>query len=220
MQVPIGAEEEFMGVVDLVGMRALTWRGETTTGEDYEVEEIPAELAEEVAKDRERLIEIVAESMTRSWRSSSTRATSSIEESTRAIPSGPSRKIVPVLAAPPSRTRASRTCSTRVKRYLPSPLDVRPHQGLTRSTTRTRRSCASRVTPSPSPAWPTRSPPTPTSGKLIYVRVYSGKLEAGANVLNSVTGRKERIGKVYQMHANKREEIASVGAGQIVAVMG
>src|SRR5207244_8000832 len=60
----------------------------------------------------------------------------------------------------------------------------------------------------------------PFLGKLIYVRVYSGKLEAGSTVLNSVTGRRERIGKVYQMHANKREEIASVGAGQIVAVMG
>jgi elongation factor G len=103
--------------------------------------------------------------------------------------------------------------------YLPSPLDVGAIQGLDQrdeSITIERKPADSE----PFSALAFKIAADPHLGKLIYVRVYSGQARAGSTVLNSVNGRKERIGKVYQMHANKREEIASVGAGQIVAVMG
>ena len=130
LQIPIGAESDFIGVVDLVGMRALTWRGETKMGEDYEVEEIPAEMAEQAAEWREKLLETLAEaddavmekySRARSSRSRRSRPRSvappSPTSSTRSSP------------APRSRTRASSRCSTRSSKYLPSPLDVEAIEG-------------------------------------------------------------------------------------------
>ena len=167
LQLPIGAESDFLGVVDLVGMRALTWRGETTMGEDYEVEEIPAELAEQAAEYREKLHRDAGRGRRRrSWRSTSRRAT-------RTSPSRSSRprSVAPPwptsstrsCAAPRSRTRASSPCSTRSSSTCPSPLDIDAIQSATRSRTRTRRSSASRPTTSRSPASPTRSPPTRTS---------------------------------------------------------
>ena len=221
LQLPIGAERDFLGVVDLVGMRALTWRGETTIGEDYEVEEIPAELAEQAAEYREKLLETLAEA-----------DDDVMEKYLEERASSPSRSSRPRSVAPPSptsstrcsaarrsRTRASSPCSTRSSSTCPR-RSTSTRSSATRSTTRRRRSSASPSDDEPFSGLAYKIASDPHLGKLIYVRVYSGKLEAGSTVLNSVNGRKERIGKVYQMHANKREEIASVGAGQIVAVMG
>jgi elongation factor G len=221
LQLPIGAEQDFLGVVDLVGMRALTWRGETKIGEDYSVEEIPADLAEQAAEYREKLVETVAEAdddiMERYLEEGDV---FTVEELKAAIRRATlADKLNPVLCGTAFKNKGVQPLLDAVVDYLPSPLDVEAiigHKPGHEETEIARKPADSE--PFAGLAYKIAS--DPHLGKLIYVRVYSGKLEAGSTVVNSVNGKKERIGKVYQMHANKREEISSVGAGQIVAVMG
>ncbi len=220
LQLPIGAESDFLGVVDLVGMRALTWRGETTIGEDYTVEEIPAELAEQAAEYREKLLETLAEADDAVMEKYLEEGEFSVEELEAAIRRATlADKLNPVLCGTAFKNKGVQPLLDAVVKYLPSPLDI---DAIVGHAVNKEDEPVSRKPSDDEPfsglAYKIAS--DPHLGKLIYVRVYSGKLEAGSTVMNSVTGRKERIGKVYQMHANKREEIASVGAGQIVAVMG
>src|SRR6187401_2908317 len=220
MQIPIGAEGDFLGVVDLVGMRALTWRGETKIGEDYDIEDIPAELAEQAAEWREKFLETLAEADDAIMEKYLEGEDISVEELEAAIRRATlADKVNPVLCGTAFKNKGVQPLLDAVVKYLPSPLDIDGIQG------HDAKDEEKVIVRQPSDEEPFsglayKVATDPHLGKLIYVRVYSGKLEAGANVLNSVNGRKERIGKVYQMHANKREEIASVGAGQIVAVMG
>ncbi len=220
LQIPIGAESDFLGVVDLVGMRALTWRGETKMGEDYEVEEIPAELAEQAAEWRERFLETLAEADDAVMEKYLEGEELSVEELEAAIRRATlADKLNPVLCGTAFKNKGVQPLLDAVVKYLPSPLDIDGIQG------HDAKDEEQVIVRQPSDDEPFsglayKIATDPHLGKLIYVRVYSGKLEAGSTVLNPVSGRKERIGKVYQMHANKREEIASVGAGQIVAVMG
>ncbi|CUR56961.1 Elongation factor G (EF-G) [metagenome] len=220
LQIPIGAEGDFLGVVDLVGMRALTWHGETTMGEDYTVEEIPAELAEQAAEYREKLLETLSEADDEIMEKFLDEGTFEVAELESAIRRATlADKINPVLCGTAFKNKGVQPLLDAVVKYLPSPLDIDAIKGHAVNDEE------KEIDRQPSDDEPFsglayKIASDPHLGKLIYVRVYSGKLAAGASVLNSVTGRKERIGKVYQMHANKREEIASVGAGQIVAVMG
>ncbi|UMG94828.1 elongation factor G [Nocardioides sp. TF02-7] len=220
LQLPIGAESDFIGVVDLVGMRALVWRGETAIGEDYEVEAIPAELEEQAAEYREKLLETLADADDAVMEKYLEGEELSVEEIDAAIRRATlADKVNPVLCGTAFKNKGVQPLLDAVVKFLPSPLDIEAIVGTKSEDDDTE------VTRKPSDSEPFsglafKIASDPHLGKLYYVRVYSGKLEAGATVLNSVTGRKERIGKVYQMHANKREEIASVGAGQIVAVMG
>ncbi len=220
LQIPIGAESDFLGVVDLVGMRALTWRGETDMGEDYEVEEIPAELAEQAAEWREKLLETLAEADDEIMEMYLEEKTPTVEQLEAAIRRATlADKLNPVLTGTAFKNKGVQPLLDAVVKYLPSPLDVEGVEGHKPDDEET----VLRRKPSddePLAALAFKIAADPHLGKLTYLRVYSGKLEAGQFVLNSVKGRKERIGKIYQMHANKREEIASVGAGQIVAVMG
>ena len=220
LQLPIGAEHDFLGVVDLVGMRALTWRGETKMGEDYEVEEIPAALAEQAAEYREKFLETLAEADDYVMEKYLDGEDLSVEELEAAIRRATLADLInPVLCGTAFKNKGVQPLLDAVVKYLPSPLDIDAIVGhkVNDEETKIERQPAD---DQPFSGLAYKIASDPHLGKLIYVRVYSGKLEAGATVLNSVTGRKERIGKVYQMHANKREEIASVGAGQIVAVMG
>jgi elongation factor G len=207
-------------VVDLVGMRALTWRGETKMGEDYEVEEIPAEMAEQVADYRERFLETLAEADDDIMEKYLEGEDISVAELEAAIRRATlADKVNPVLCGTAFKNKGVQPLLDAVVKYLPSPLDVEAIVGHAVNNEE------EQIERKPSDDEPFsglayKIASDPHLGKLIYVRVYSGKLEAGSTVVNSVNGRKERIGKVYQMHANKREEIASVGAGQIVAVMG
>jgi elongation factor G len=220
LQLPIGNEADFLGVVDLVGMRALTWRGETTIGEDYDVEEIPAELKEQAEEYREKLLETLSEADDEIMEKYLEGEELTVEE----IEAGIRRatladKLNPVLCGTAFKNKGVQPLLDAVVKYLPSPLDIDAIEGHAVNKE------DEVVTRQPSDDEPFSAlafkiAADPHLGKLTFVRVYSGKLEAGGTVLNSVKGRKERIGKVYQMHANKREEIASVGAGQIVAVMG
>ncbi|MCK5891348.1 MAG: elongation factor G [Aeromicrobium sp.] len=220
LQLPIGAEADFLGVVDLVGMRALTWRGETTIGEDYTVEEIPAELADAAAEGREALLETLSDVDDEIAELYLDGADISVEVLQAAIRRATlAAKLNPVLCGTAFKNKGVQPLLDAVVAYLPSPIDVGAIDGLDpkdESKTDTRE--PSDDVPFSGLAFKIAT--DPHLGKLTFVRVYSGRLEAGTQVLNVTKGRKERIGKVYQMHANKREEIASVGAGQIVAVMG
>ncbi|HQR26658.1 MAG TPA: elongation factor G [Nocardioides sp.] len=220
LQLPIGAESDFIGVVDLVGMRALVWRGETKMGEDYVVEEIPADMQAQAEEWREKLLETLAEADDEIMEKYLEGEELSVEE----IEAGIRRatladRLNPVLTGTAFKNKGVQPLLDAVVKFLPSPLDIHAIEGHKPNDEDVK---IERLPQDDEPfsglAYKIAS--DPHLGKLIYVRVYSGKLSAGATVLNSVTGRKERIGKVYQMHANKREEISSVGAGQIVAVMG
>ena len=220
LQLPIGAEQDFLGVVDLVGMRALTWRGETTIGEDYTIEEIPADLADAAEEGREALLETLSDVDDEIAELFLDGADISVEVLQAAIRRATlAAKLNPVLCGTAFKNKGVQPLLDAVVAYLPSPIDVGAIVGLDPKDE------SKNDTREPSDDVPFsglafKIATDPHLGKLTFVRVYSGRLEAGTQVLNVTKGRKERIGKVYQMHANKREEIASVGAGQIVAVMG
>jgi elongation factor G len=221
VQLPIGSEADFIGVIDLINMRALTWRGETKIGEDYAVEEIPAELADQAQAARHALIELVADHddhMMEAFLTDEESITPELLQDSirRAVLAS---KITAVLCGSAFKNKGVQPLLDAVIAYLPSPLDVPAIMGFKPGD----ESVMIERHPAdadPFAALAYKIAADPHLGRLTYIRLYSGKLEAGSTVLNATKGRKERIGKIYQMHANKRQEIASVGAGQIVAVMG
>ncbi len=220
MQLPIGAESDFIGVVDLVEMRALTWRGETVIGEDYTIEEIPASHTEAAAEWRDKLIETLAEAddeIMELYLEGEQPTVPQLKAAIRRATLG--SKLTPVLTGTAFKNKGVQPLLDAVNDYLPSPLDVpaiEGHDVKDGDTVVLRRPDDSE----PFSALAFKIAADPHLGKLTFIRVYSGKLETGTQVLNPTKGRKERIGKIYRMHANKREEIASIGAGHIVAVMG
>ncbi|WP_238157386.1 elongation factor G [Kribbella sp. VKM Ac-2571] len=220
MQLPIGSEADFIGVVDLVGMRALTWRGETKIGEDYTVEEIPATHTELAAEWRDKLIETLAEAddeimeqYLEGEEPTQEQLVAGIRRATLAS------KLTPVLTGTAFKNKGVQPLLDAVNAYLPSPIDVPAIEG---HDVKDAEQVVLRKPDDSEPfsALAFKIAADPHLGKLTFIRVYSGKLETGTQVLNPTKGRKERIGKIYRMHANKREEIASIGAGHIVAVMG
>ncbi len=224
LQLPIGAEGDFVGVVDLVEMNAKVWRGETAQGEDYVVEEIPADLADKAAEYREKLVETLAEAdddiMEVYLEDGDTFDVPTLKAAIRRATLAD--KVNPILTGTAFKNKGVQPLLDAIVDYLPSPLDVDGIVGHKPGAEETPENEIVRKPSSEEPlaALAFKIAADPHLGKLTFVRVYSGRLEAGGTVLNTSNGRKERIGKVYQMHANKREEIASVGAGQIVAVMG
>jgi elongation factor G len=219
LQLPIGAESDFIGVVDLVGQRALVWRGETQKGEDYTVEEIPADLTDSATEWREKLIETladiddeIAEAYLEGEELSADVIKAGIRRATLAD------KINPVLCGSAFKNKGVQPMLDAVVDYLPSPLDVDHVTGtlMDGETPAERRADEGE----PLSALAFKIATDPHLGKLTFVRIYSGVLENGSQVLNSTKDRKERIGKIYQMHANKREELPRAGAGDIIAVAG
>jgi elongation factor G len=221
LQLPIGSEASFIGVVDLVRMRALTWRGETTIGDDYTVEEIPADMVQAAQAAHHALIELVAD-YDDDLMSAYVTDESSIDPDLlqmavrRAVLSS---QITAVLCGSAFKNKGVQPLLDAVIAYLPAPTDVGAIDGFKPGDESVKIERQPRDD-DPFSALAFKVAADPHLGRLTYIRLYSGKLEAGSTVLNSTKGRKERIGKIYQMHANKRQEIASVGAGQIVAVMG
>jgi len=224
IQLPIGSESGFEGVVDLVEMRALTWRGDAKgdvqMGAKYEIEEIPADLVEKAAEYRTLLLETVAETddalMERYFGG---------EELTVAEIKGAIRKltvnseIYPVLCGSAFKNRGVQPMLDAVIDYLPSPLDVpaiEAHDARDLEKVVMRHADATE----PFTALAFKVAVHPFFGRLTYVRVYSGRLDSGAQVINSTKGKKERIGKIFQMHANKEIPVDSVTAGNIYAVIG
>ncbi len=224
LQLPIGAEANFQGVIDLVGQRALMWRGETQIGEDYVVEEIPADMADAAATAREELIHVLADhddDFAEAWlESEDTGAELTVEQIKAAIRRAViGNKITAVICGTSFKNKGVQPMLDAVVDYLPSPLDIPAIDGFKPGN----EDVVIERHPSnddPLAMLAFKVAADPHLGKLTYIRVYSGVLKAGQQVLNSTKGRKERIGKIYQMHANKREEIEQIGAGMIVAVMG
>ena len=220
LQIPIGVEGDFLGVVDLIAMKALVWPGETKKGEDYLVEEIPANLAEKAKKARHDLIETLAESDDAVMEKYLEGAELTEEEIIAGIRRATlADKATPVLTGSAFKNKGVQPMLDAVNRYLPSPLDIKAIVGHKQGDPAT----AIERQPNnnePFSALAFKIMRDPHLGKLTFVRIYSGSLTAGTAVLNSTKDRKERIGKIYQMHANKREEMESAGAGMIIAVMG
>ncbi|MET8151652.1 elongation factor G [Actinoplanes sp. NPDC049668] len=219
LQIPIGLEGDHIGVVDLIGMRALTWRGETTKGEDYAIEEIPADLVDSANEWREKLIETLAdvddavmEKYLEGEEVSQDEIKAAIRRATIAS------KANPVLCGSAFKNKGVQPMLDAVVDFLPSPLDVPAIDGtaVDGETPIVRK--PSNDEPFSGLAFKIQT--DKHLGKLTYVRVYSGTLDSGSQVVNSTKDRKERIGKIYQMHANKREERPSAQAGDIIAVQG
>jgi elongation factor G len=220
VQLPIGAEASFSGVVDLVGMKALVWSAEAAKGEMYDTVDIPPTHAEAARDWRDRLLETIAENddemMELYLEGNEPSEDQLVAAIRRATIAG---RLNPVLCGSAFKNKGVQPMLDAVVRYLPSPLDVRAIGGHAVGAEDELISRApSESEPFSALAFKIMS--DPHLGKLTYIRVYSGALEAGTQVLNATKGRKERIGKIYKMHANKREEIDRVGAGHIVAVMG
>jgi elongation factor G len=220
LQIPIGTEADFIGVVDLVAMRALTWRGETTKGEDYEIEDIPPSHIESAREWRDRMLETIAEAddeMMELYLEGEEPTARALQAAIRRATIG--AKLTPVLCGTAFKNKGIQPLLDAVLAYLPSPLDIEAVEGhdVRDETVVVERHPDEKE---PFSALAFKIMADLHLGKLTYLRVYSGRLDTGSTVLNPTKGRKERIGKIYQMHANKREEIASVGAGHIVAVMG
>jgi elongation factor G len=220
LQLPIGNESDFIGVVDLIAMKALVWRGETKKGEDYAVEEIPADMLDKCKSARAAMLETLAENDDAIME----KFLDGVEVSEDEIIAGIRRatiaaKLSPVLTGSAFKNKGVQPMLDAVNRYLPSPLDIDAIVGTDMDDT----SIEMKRLPKndePFSALAFKIMTDPHLGKLTFIRVYSGVLETGSTILNSTKNRKERIGKIYQMHANKREERDNVGAGMIVAVMG
>ena len=224
VQLPIGAESHFIGVVDLVGMRALTWHGETTIGEDYTVEEIPADLLEKSVAAREALLVALADAddeFAELWLEKGDTGEDVTESEIkhairRAVLAGTGNA---VLCGSAYKNKGVQPLLDAVIDYLPTPLDVPAIDGFKPGDESVKLERHPN-TEDPMSALAFKIAADPHLGRLIFIRVYSGVLTSGSQVLNATKGKKERIGKIYQMHANKREEVDSMGAGMICAVMG
>ncbi|CAB4851268.1 unannotated protein [freshwater metagenome] len=220
LQIPIGSEGDFRGVVDLVQMKALVWPEDTQKGEDYDVLDIPATHTAAAREWRDRLLETIAEAddaMMEKYLEGVEPEFADLQAAIRrATIAG---KLTPVLTGSAFKNKGVQPMLDAVVAYLPSPLDVEAIEGHKLGDDDVVVSRQPRED-EPFSSLAFKIMTDPHLGKLTYIRVYSGVLESGTSVLNSVKGRRERIGKIYRMHANKREEIARVGAGDIVAVMG
>ncbi|MEY2951805.1 MAG: hypothetical protein RL622_882, partial [Actinomycetota bacterium] len=220
LQLPIGNESDFIGVVDLIAMKALVWRGETKKGEDYVVEEIPADMADKCKEARAAMLETLAENDDAIMEKFLEGAELSEDEIIAGIRRATiSAKLSPVLTGSAFKNKGVQPMLDAVNRYLPSPLDIDAIVGTDMNDAEVE---IQRLPKNEEPfsALAFKIMTDPHLGKLTFIRVYSGVLETGSTILNSTKNRKERIGKIYQMHANKREERDNVGAGMIVAVMG
>ena len=220
LQIPVGTEADFRGVIDLIAMKALMWPDDAEKGIAYDTEEIPASHAEAAREWHDRLIETAAENddqlmelYLEGTEPTEEQLIAGIRRATLAS------KVTPVVTGSAFKNKGVQPMLDAVIRYLPSPIDVGAIEGhavgnedevIARE--------PDKDAPLATLAFKIAS--DPHLGKLTYIRIYSGTLTTSSSVLNSTKGNKERIGKIYRMHANKREEIEKATAGQIVAVMG
>ena len=218
IQIPIGAEAGFKGVIDLIEMRAIVWHDETM-GAKYDVEAVPADLQKKAEAFRMQLIETVAEhddEMLHKFLEGETPTAEELKKALRGATIG--MKVFPVLCGSAFKNKGVQTLLDAVVDYLPSPLDVPPVEG---------------IDPDDTSVVLTReaNDDAPFSalgfklindqyGKLGFIRVYSGVLKTGDTVLNPRTGKTERVGRLVKMHANKREDITEIYAGDICACVG
>jgi elongation factor G len=219
IQLPIGAESDFVGVVDLVEMKAVVWRDETL-GAQFDVSEIPADLVEKAQQYRDQMIEAISEFDDKLFEKfiegqsiTNDEIRAGIRKATIAL------KIFPVICGTAFKNKGVQTMLDAVVEYLPSPLDVPPVQGS--DIDHPEKSLERKSSDSePFAALVFKIMTDPYVGQLAFFRVYSGTLKSGDSVYNVAKGRKERIGRLLRMHANKREEIQEIVAGDICAAVG
>jgi elongation factor G len=218
IQLPIGSEEKFTGIVDLITMKAIIYKAEDL-GAEMEITDIPADLIESARAERERMIEVAAEmddELTHKYLEGHNLSEADIKRGLRL--GTLEYRIVPVLAGSALKNKGVQPMLDAVVDYLPSPLDVPPVIGESPITHKEIIRTASVSEPFSALAFKIAA--DPYVGKLAYFRVYSGTLNAGSYVYNATKGKKERIGRILQMHANHREEIETVYAGDIAAAVG
>ncbi len=220
LQLPIGAENDFEGVVDLIEMRALTWRGETEMGAKYEIEAIPADLQAKAEEYRAAMLETVAESdddLMEKYLGGEELTVAEIKSGIRKLTI--SSQVYPVLCGSAFKNKGVQPMLDAVVSFLPSPLDVPDIEG---HDVRDEEKIITRAANSEAPfaALAFKVVTHPFFGRLTYIRVYSGKAASGAQVINSTKGKKERIGKLFQMHANKENPVEEITTGHIYAAIG
>ncbi len=217
IQLPIGAEDKFAGVIDLVTMRAIYW-DEASQGMKFERREIPAELAAEAKEWREKMVEAAAEANEQLMNKYLESNELTIEEIKKGIRSRTiNNEIVPMLCGTAFKNKGVQAMLDAVIDYLPSPIDIPPVKGENEKGELDTRKPGD---DEPFAALAFKIMTDPFVGQLSFIRVYSGVLSSGDTVLTSVRGKKERIGRLLQMHANERAEIKEVRAGDIAAVVG
>ncbi|BCI51808.1 elongation factor G [Mycolicibacterium litorale] len=220
IQLPIGAESDFAGVVDLVEMKAKVWSAEAKLGEKYDVVDIPADLADRAEEYRTKLIEAAAETdeaLLEKYLGGEELTVEEIKAALRKLTI--SSEAYLVLCGSAFKNKGVQPMLDAVIDYLPSPLDVPPAEGhvpgkedelITRKPS----------VDEPFSALAFKVATHPFFGKLTYVRVYSGTVESGSQVINATKGKKERLGKLFQMHSNKENPVERASAGHIYAVIG
>lgn len=218
LQIPIGAEDEFKGVIDLIANKAIAWHDDTQ-GTTYDLVDIPAELADKAQEYREMLIETAAEAseeLMNEYLENGDLPEEKIREAIRQRTIA--AEIVPVCCGSAFKNKGVQAVLDAVVYYMPSPLDIGAVRG-------TEEDSEKEISREPSPDEPFSALAfkivnDPFVGNLTFFRVYSGTLDAGTTVLNPLKGKNERFGRILQMHANTREEIKQVKAGDIAAVVG
>jgi len=219
IQLPIGAEDGFRGVVDLVEMKAVIWRDETL-GSEYDTEPIPEEMVAKANEYREKMIEAISEFDDKLFEKfieghgvSNEEIRAGLRKATIAL------KIFPVICGTAFKNKGVQTMLDAVVDYLPSPLDIPPIQGV--DIAHPEKTLVRHASDQePFAALVFKIMTDPYVGQLAFFRVYSGTLKSGDSVFNVAKGRKERIGRLLRMHANKREEIQEILAGDICAAVG
>lgn len=218
IQLPLGAEDNFSGVIDLVKMKAVVWKGDQL-GAKYEYTDIPSDLLEQAEEYRQALIETVCEADEALMEKYFEGEELTEEEIKAAIRKGTVNLLFnPVLCGSSFKNKGVQTLLDAVVDYLPSPMDVPPIRGVNPRTNQ--EEIRESKDEAPFSALAFKIMADPYMGQLTYFRVYSGVLESGSYVLNSTKDKKERVGRLLKMHANKREEIKEIYAGDICATVG
>jgi len=220
IQIPIGAEEKFEGVIDLIEMKAIRWYDDATLGTDYRLEEIPADMMEQALEYREKMVESVAElddALMERYFDDPESITP--EELRTVIRQGTLKQIiVPMMCGSAFKNKGVQRLLDAVVEFLPSPLDKGDLIGVNPDTGNEVVRHADDEEPLAALAFKIAT--DPYVGRLCFIRVYSGKIEAGSTVYNSRTGKKERISRLYQMHSNKQNPKDVIEAGDICAAVG
>ncbi len=218
IQIPVGAEDNFEGVIDLMEMKAIIWL-EETLGAKYEVRDIPAELQDKAQEWREKMIETIVETDDTLMEKYLEGEEISTEELRKALRKATiDRQLVPVLCGSAFKNKGVQPLLDAVIDYLPSPIDLPPIKGTNPNTGEVEE--RKPLDDEPFCAYAFKVMSDPYAGQLTYIRVFSGQLKAGSYVLNVTKGEKQRVGRLLRMHANHREEIQDVSAGEICAVVG
>ncbi|HWE57954.1 MAG TPA: elongation factor G [Acidimicrobiales bacterium] len=220
VQLPIGSESEFKGCIDILGMRAMVWNEEAAKGEKFDLVDIPAHLLDEAETYRHELIDTLSnfdDEITEKYLGEEEITSADLERALRATTIA--GQVVPVLCGSAFKNKGVQPMLDAVVAYLPSPLDIPPTRGTDTKGIEELERKADDSEPFAALAFKIMT--DPHLGKLTYARVYSGKLATGGQVVNSTKeGRKERVGRILQMHANDRTDLAACFAGDIVALVG